>query len=61
VDTRADRLMNRLTVLLGQPSETVEERAININADQSDHAQFRALDNSVPPRPGGGPASGGVG
>src|SRR4030095_8705991 len=40
VDAGGDGGMNRIAVLIRQPSLAVEQRAVYVDADQSNHAQF---------------------
>ena len=47
VDAGGDGGVNRVAVGVRHPSLAVEQRAVNVDANQSNHAQFRGPDNSV--------------
>ena len=64
VDAGGDRGVNRIAILIRQPSLAVEQRAVDVDANQSNHAQFRGPQQfrpSVGPPEGGhyGPSAGG--
>jgi hypothetical protein len=46
MNTCVNRRMNRSAILIRQLSLAVEQRAVHVNANQSDHAQFCSLQHS---------------